>query len=165
MGGFAPKAIERCARMADGFLEFDLGTSRQYFAACDALGKPKQQQKLNVTYWAIIAEDPERAFAQAGDHWLHLLNQYIKRDAYAGRTPPLTEPYTDPKKALADGMVMLADGPEAVKVFNSDVDRGALDINLVTLMPGEPIDQVSERLQYLNDKVIPNVKHTNHPAA
>lgn len=165
MGGFAPKAIERCARLADGFLEFDPGTSKQYFDACEAIGKPSENQKLNVTYWAIIAEDPERAFIQAGDHWLHLLNQYIQRDAYAGRTPPLTEAYTDPKRALADGMVMLADASEAIKIFDADVDKGALDINLVTMMPGEPVDQVSERLQYLNDKVIPNVKHTNHPAA
>ncbi|WP_169988497.1 LLM class flavin-dependent oxidoreductase [Microbispora sp. H10836] len=165
MGGFAPKAIERAARLADGFLEFDLGTHRAYFDACDALGKDKAEQRLNVTYWAIIAEDPERAFAQAGQHWMHLLNQYILRDAYVGRTPPLTEPYDDPKKALADGLVLLTDGPGAVKIFNADVDKGAIDINLVTMMPGEPIDQVTERLAYLNDHVIPRVKHTTHPAA
>jgi alkanesulfonate monooxygenase SsuD/methylene tetrahydromethanopterin reductase-like flavin-dependent oxidoreductase (luciferase family) len=165
MGGFAPKAVERAARLADGFLEFDLGTHRTYFDACDALGKPKEEQRLNVTYWAIIADDPEKAFAEAGDHWLHLLNQYILRDAYAARQPPLTEPYTDARKALADGLVMLADGPTAVEIFNADVDKGAIDINLVTMMPGEPVDQVTERLQYLNDKVIPMVKHTQHPAA
>jgi alkanesulfonate monooxygenase SsuD/methylene tetrahydromethanopterin reductase-like flavin-dependent oxidoreductase (luciferase family) len=165
LGAFAPAAIERAARLGDGFLEFDPGSASSYFAACDAIGRPKAQQKLNVTYWAIIAEDPERAFAQAGDHWMHLLNEYIKRDAYAARTPALTEPYTDPKKALADGLVMLADGPAAIKQFNADVDRGAIDINLVTMMPGEPTDQVAERLQYLNDKVIPQVKHCTHPAA
>jgi len=165
MGGFAPAAIRRAARLADGFLEFDIGTHKAYFEECDRLGKDKAQQRLNVTYWAIIAEDPERAFAEAGHHWLHLLNQYIVRDAYAGRTPALTEPYDDPKKALADGLVMLADGPSAVKTFNADVDKGAIDINLVTMMPGEPVDQVTERLAYLNDKVIPYVKHTDHPAA
>lgn len=165
VGGFAPKAVERAARLADGFLEFDLGTHRTYFEACEALAKPKSEQRLNVTYWAIIAEDPERAFSQAGHHWLHLLNQYIVRDAYAGRTPPRTEPYDDPKKALADGLVMLTDGPGAVKIFNEDVDKGAIDINLVTMMPGEPVDQVTERLAYFNDHVIPHVKRTTHPAA
>lgn len=164
MGGFAQPAIERAARLADGFLEFDPGTSAKYFDACAALGRQPEKQKLNVTYWAIIADDPERAFALAGDHWLHLVNQYILRDAYAGRTPPLVTPYDDPKKALADGLVMLADGPEAIKIFNADVDKGAIDINLVTMMPGEPVDQVAERLQYLNDHVIPHVKPTTHPA-
>jgi alkanesulfonate monooxygenase SsuD/methylene tetrahydromethanopterin reductase-like flavin-dependent oxidoreductase (luciferase family) len=165
IGAFAPAAIERAARIADGFLEFDAGTSKHYFKTCEELGKPKSEQRLNVTYWAIIAEDPERAFALAGNNWMHLLNQYILRDSYTGRTPPLREPYTDPKKALADGLVLLADGPMAIDMFNADVDRGAIDINLVTMMPGEPIDQVSERLEYLDKKVIPHVKHTSHPAA
>jgi alkanesulfonate monooxygenase SsuD/methylene tetrahydromethanopterin reductase-like flavin-dependent oxidoreductase (luciferase family) len=165
VGGFAPKAIQRAARLADGFLEFDHGTAATYFEACESLGRPADEQRLNVTYWAIIADDPERAFAQAGDHWLHLLNQYIARDAYAGRTPPLTKLYDDPRKALSDGLVMLADGAQAIKTFNADVDRGAIDINLVTMMPGEPVDQVTERLQYLNDHVIPHVKHAEHPAA
>lgn len=165
MGGFAPGAVRRAARLADGFLEFDNGTHRTYFEECDRIGKAPSKQRLNVTYWAIIAEDPERAFAQAGHHWLHLLNQYIARDAYAGRSPALTRPYDDPKQALDDGLVMLADGPSAVKTFNADVDKGAVDINLLTMMPGEPVDQVTERLAYLNDKVIPNVKHTSRPAA
>jgi alkanesulfonate monooxygenase SsuD/methylene tetrahydromethanopterin reductase-like flavin-dependent oxidoreductase (luciferase family) len=165
MGAFAPKAVERAARLADGFLEFDPGTLGSYFAACESLRKPRSQQRGNVTYWAIIAEDPERAFALAGEHWMHLLNEYIIRDAYAARQPPLVEPYADPKKALADGLVMLADGAKAIETFNRDVERGAIDIHLVTMMPGEPVDQVAERLQYLNDKVIPYVQKTDHPAA
>lgn len=165
MGGFVPKAIERAARLADGFLEFDPGTLATYFDACDRIGKPVEDQRANVTYWAIIADDPEKAFAEAGPHWMHLLNEYIIRDAYTARQPPLREPYTDPKMALADGLVLLADGDQAVEIFNRDVDRGAIDIQLVTMMPGEPVDQVAERLQYLNDKVIPRVKHAAHPAS
>lgn len=165
MGGFAPAAVERAARLADGFLAFDPGTQPVWYDACERLGRDKADQRLNVTYWAIIAEDPEKAFAEAGNHWLHLLNQYIKRDAYAGRTPPLTAPYDDPQRALADGLVMLADGPTAVETFNADVDNGAVDINLVTMMPGEPVDRVSERLAYLSDHVIPHVKQSQHPSA
>ena len=164
LGAFLPKAVQRAARLADGFLAFDIPTATQYFDACRELGKPPEEQKLNCTYWAIIAEDPERAFALAGDHWLHLLNQYIIRDAYVGRTPPLTVPYDDPKKALADGLVMLADAPTALTEFNRMIGLGAIDITLVTLMPGEPIDQVNERLEYLSDKVIPNLALSDHPA-
>ena len=164
LGAFAPKAVERAARLADGFIAFDLPTASVYLQACEALGKPLAERRLNCTYWAIIAEDPERAFALAGDHWLHLLNQYILRDAYVGRVPPLREPYDDPKRALADGLVMLADAPTALTEFNAMIDLGAIDITLVTLMPGEPIDQVNERLQYLSDKVIPGLARSDHPA-
>lgn len=165
MGGFVPQAVKRATELADGFLEFDLGTGKQYFDFADELGIDKSKQQLNTTYWAIIAEDPEKAFAEAGEHWMHLLNEYIVRDSYAKRTPPLTEPFTDPKDALAQGLVLLADGDEAVKIFNADVDKGTIDFNFVTAMPGEPIDQINERLEYLNDKVIPRVKNSTHPAA
>jgi alkanesulfonate monooxygenase SsuD/methylene tetrahydromethanopterin reductase-like flavin-dependent oxidoreductase (luciferase family) len=160
VGAFAPPAIQRAARLADGFFEFLPETGAQYVQMSRALGNPEEEIRVNATYWAIIAEDPERAFALAGDHWLHLLNQYIMRDAYAGLNPPLVAPFETPAEALAAGLVTLADGPAAIEKFNADVDRGIVDINIVTMMPGEPIDQVSERLQYLNDKVIPKVKHS-----
>nr|WP_279550106.1 LLM class flavin-dependent oxidoreductase [Leucobacter weissii] len=165
MGGFAPAAIDRVARLADGFLEFDAGTRSRYFQACDALGKPREQQRVNSTYWAIIAEDPEKAFAEAGEYWMHLLNEYIVRDAYTARTPPLRDPFTDPREALAEGLVFLADADGAIKKFNADISNGTIDIHLVTTMPGEPIDQVNERLQYLNDKVIPRLEPVCHPSA
>jgi len=164
MGAFAPKAVERAARLADGFLAFDMPNADEYLAACEAIGKPREEQRLNATYWAIIAEDPERAFAAAGEQWMHLLNEYIIRESYTGRTPPLTEPYTDPKKALADGLVTLTDAAGALKQFNAMIDKGAIDFNLVTHMPGEPVDQVSERLEYLSTQVIPHLKTSDHPA-
>ena len=163
VGAFAPPAIDRAARLADGFFEFLPDTAERYLQTSQELSKPADQIRVNATYWAIIAEDPERAFAQAGDHWLHLLNQYIVRDAYAGLNPPLVTPFESPSDALAAGLVTLADGPAAVEKFNADVDRGIVDINIVTMMPGEPIEQVSERLQYLNDEVIPRVKHSESP--
>jgi alkanesulfonate monooxygenase SsuD/methylene tetrahydromethanopterin reductase-like flavin-dependent oxidoreductase (luciferase family) len=165
MGAFHPRAIERAARLADGFLAFDLANIEEYIAACNQIGKPAAEQRINCTYWAIIAEDPEREFARVGRHWLHLLNQYIVREAYKGRQPPLTAPYDDPKKALADGLVMLTDASGAIAEFNRVIAKGAIDINMVTMMPGEPVDQVSERLEYLCNRVIPFVDKSSHPVA
>jgi alkanesulfonate monooxygenase SsuD/methylene tetrahydromethanopterin reductase-like flavin-dependent oxidoreductase (luciferase family) len=160
MGAFADAAVERAARLADGFLAFDLATAARYMAACERIGRPREDQLVNCTYWCIIAEDPERAFDAAGEQWLHLLNEYIVRDAY----PALNGPYDDPKKALADGLVMLADAPAAIAEFNRVIAEGAIDITLLTLMPGEDVDAVSQRLQYISDKVIPHVDQSDHPA-
>lgn len=169
IGGFADPAIQRAARLADGFMAianpWESSTFQTYFDACAEIGKPEQQQRLNATYWAIIAEDPEKAFAEAGEHWMHLLNQYILRGAYSDRDLPLTEPFTDPKEALDQGLLMLADGPTAIDVFNNDIAQGVIDFSMVAMMPGEPADQVAERLQYLNDKVVPFVHDCRHPAA
>lgn len=164
VGAAVPKAIERAARLGDGYLAFDTTTFGTYFAACDALGKPASEQRANATYWSIIADDPERAFAQAGEHFMYLINGYIKRGVYTDRDIPLTEPYTDPQRALADGHIMLLDAAGAIKLFDTDVDRGVIDFSLLMAMPGEPADQVAERIQYFNDRVLPFVKESGHPA-
>jgi alkanesulfonate monooxygenase SsuD/methylene tetrahydromethanopterin reductase-like flavin-dependent oxidoreductase (luciferase family) len=164
MGAFVPVAVERAARIADGFMAIDQSTVQGYFDACKRLGKPVEEQRLNRTYWTIVAEDPEKAFAQAGPHWMYLFNEYIRRDAY-----PDLKPFDDPQKALeaaeVDGLIMMADGPTAVKEFNAAIAAGAIDITLLTLMPGEDPDAVAERLEYISSEVIPKVDETDHPAA
>jgi alkanesulfonate monooxygenase SsuD/methylene tetrahydromethanopterin reductase-like flavin-dependent oxidoreductase (luciferase family) len=160
MGAFADAAVERAARLADGFFAFDLATAGRYIAACERIGRPREDQMLNCTYWCIIGEDPERAFAQAAEQWMHFLNEYIVREA----SLPATKPYDDPKKALSDGLVLLADASEAIKEFNRVISEDAIDITLVTVMPGEKVDVVSERLQYISDEVIPHVSQSDHPA-
>lgn len=163
IGAFAPAAVERAARIADGFMAIDKSTVPLYHEACERLGKPPAERRLNRTYWTIIGEDPERAFAQAGPHWMYLFNEYIKRDGY-----PHLEVFDDPHKALAaaeaDGLIMVADGPTAVEEFNAAIDAGAIDITLLTLMPGEDLDAVAERLAYISSEVIPKVKESDHPA-
>ncbi len=161
IGAFSDSAVDRAARVADGFLAFDPATAAVYLEACERHGRPQEERRLNCTYWAIIAEDPERAFAGAGEQWLHLLNQYIVREAFAH----IPKPYDDPKSALADGLVFLADAAGAIDEFNRVIAQGAIDINLVTTMPGEEVDVVSERLEYLATHVIPHLDPSEHPAA
>jgi alkanesulfonate monooxygenase SsuD/methylene tetrahydromethanopterin reductase-like flavin-dependent oxidoreductase (luciferase family) len=160
MGALADVAVERAARLADGFLAFDPATAGKYLDACKRLGRPKHEQRLNRTAWAVIADDPERAFADAGKHWLHVLNAYIVR----GGLGPGVAPYEDPQKALADGLILLADASQAIKEFNGYIAAGAIDITLFTFWSGEDVDAVSERLQYMSDEVIPNVDKSDHPA-
>jgi len=164
VGAAVPAAIDRAARLGDGYLAFDTTTFAHYFAACDALGVPIQQQRANATYWFIVAEDPERAFAHAGEHFMHLINGYIMRGVYSDRDIPLTEPYTRPADALADGHITLVDAAGAIQKLNADVTRGVIDFSLLMNMPGEPADQVAERIQYFNDNVLPHVEQSSHPA-
>jgi alkanesulfonate monooxygenase SsuD/methylene tetrahydromethanopterin reductase-like flavin-dependent oxidoreductase (luciferase family) len=160
MGALADVAVERAARLADGFLAFDPATAGKYLDACERLGRTKSEQRLNRTVWAVIAEDPERAFADAGKHWMHVLNAYIVR----GSLGPDISVYDDPAKALADGLIMLTDASGAIAEFNGYIAEGAIDITLFTVWSGEDVDSVSERLQYISDEVIPHVDRSDHPA-
>jgi alkanesulfonate monooxygenase SsuD/methylene tetrahydromethanopterin reductase-like flavin-dependent oxidoreductase (luciferase family) len=162
MGAFVPAAIDRVAQYADGFLAFGHGGIDEYFAACERHGRPPEERQLNRTYWAIVDEDPERAFASAGPHFLHMFNDYIRREAYPDITP-FDDPEPARKIGIESGFLLLADAAGAIEAFNADIARGASDINLLAFQPGEDVDAVSARLQYLADHVIPRVNHAAVP--
>jgi alkanesulfonate monooxygenase SsuD/methylene tetrahydromethanopterin reductase-like flavin-dependent oxidoreductase (luciferase family) len=162
MGGFVPAAIDRVAQHADGFLAFGHAGIPEYFAACERHGRPPEQRQLNRTYWAIIDEDPERAYASAGPHFMHMFNEYIRREGYPGLTP-FEDPAPAREMGREGGYLLVADAAGAIDAFNQDVAAGARDINLLAFMPGESIDEVSRRLQYLSDHVIPHVDQIDQP--
>jgi len=164
MGAFVPAAIDRVAQYADGFLAFGHAGIDEYFAACERHGRPPERRRLNRTYWAIIDEDPERAFAEAGPHFLHMFNDYIRREAYPD-LDILEDPGTARDIGHEYGYLLVADAAGAIEEFNAMVDRGATDITLLAFQPGEPVDRVSQRLRYLADHVIPHVKESDHPSA
>jgi alkanesulfonate monooxygenase SsuD/methylene tetrahydromethanopterin reductase-like flavin-dependent oxidoreductase (luciferase family) len=162
MGAFVPAAIDRVAQFADGYLAFGAETIAEYLAACDRQGRHPDERQVNRTYWAIIDEDPERAYASAGPHFVHMYNDYIRRDAY-----PDLEPFDDPETALAlgreAGVLLVMDADAAIEAINRDIAQGVRDISLLTFMPGEDVDTVSARLQYFSDKVIPRVDKVESP--
>lgn len=161
-GAFVPAAIDRLTRFADGFLAFGAGTTEEYLAACERNGRPPEERMVNRTYWAVIDEDPERAYAAAGPHFVHMYNDYIRRDAY-----PHLEVFEDPQVGLElgrkDGVLLVMDADEAVRTLNEEIAKGVSDITFLTFMPGEDADEVSRRLQYISDHVIPAVDQVEQP--
>jgi alkanesulfonate monooxygenase SsuD/methylene tetrahydromethanopterin reductase-like flavin-dependent oxidoreductase (luciferase family) len=152
IGARAPAAIERAARLADGLLALDAEAAAIYLRACDALGRPQQNRRIDRTYWTILAEDPERSLDQVGENMIYRLNEYIARGAFPG-----VEPYDDPHKAVADGHCLLLDGPAAVREFDAAIAQGATAITITPVMPGESIDGAAERIQFLADWVVPRL--------
>ena len=127
MGGFVPAAIDRVAQLADGYLAFGADTIPEYLAACERQGRVPEERQLNRTYWAIIDEDPERAYAGAGPHFIHMYNDYIRRDAY-----PDLEVFDDPAdgaRARPRGRCAAGDDADgAIEAINRDIALGARDI-------------------------------------
>jgi alkanesulfonate monooxygenase SsuD/methylene tetrahydromethanopterin reductase-like flavin-dependent oxidoreductase (luciferase family) len=162
MGAFVPAAVDRVAQHADGFLAFGHAGIEEYFEACGRHGRPPEERQLNRTYWAIIEEDPERAYAAAGPHFMHMFNDYIVREGYPGLVQ-FDDPEPARKMGLEGGYLIVDDAAGAIKAFNRDIAAGARDINLLVFQPGEDIDEVSSRLQYLSDHVVANVDEIEQP--
>ena len=155
IGALSPPAIERAARLGDGFICVLPDQIGEYVRARSRLGL--DAGRIAVGNQWIVAEDPERAWAAVGPHVLYQHNAYIDFGMFG---PPETTPrLTDPQQLLDVGMWRLLDADAAVDELVRQAAAGpVVDFFSWTAFPGEPLDQAAERLEYLAARVIPGVR-------
>ena len=158
VGAMAPPAIARAAKIADGFLSTQNDHQPAYLEAVEALGKPVADAKIYAGQWTIIAEDPERVWADIGQHALYQLNEYIKWGAFG---PPDEVPqFPDTDAILAAGAYQLWDADLAISNLTALLsERPQIkDVHFWAQLPGEPADSGSARIEYLAQKVAPGIR-------
>ena len=152
MGGMAPPAIQRAARLGDGFLCTGGIGLDDYVAAAGEGGA------IYLGHWGIIAEDPEREAALVGPHVLHQTNEYISWGAFG---PPEETPlFPDAASAIEGGLYELHDGPGAVAALTSLLQSypQIRDVHFWAQFPGESVDSGSRRIEYIAGEVLPAVR-------
>jgi alkanesulfonate monooxygenase SsuD/methylene tetrahydromethanopterin reductase-like flavin-dependent oxidoreductase (luciferase family) len=164
MGAQSPVAIDRAARLGDGLFCTTNADVLEWKVACERHGRPPEHRHLNRSFFAIIDEDPERAYAEAGPHFMHLMNEYVIRGSF-GNVPPFEDPASARRFTADVGALLVADAVGAVATIDAAIEQGATDIHLVAVMPGEPIERTTERLRYFADQVAPAVRRSVHPSA
>lgn len=149
MGGTAVPALERAARLGDGFVASIVDEVVGYLAACERLGIATEDKHTCVTSWAIVDEDPERALHDLGPYMLHQVNGYVDFGF-------LKVPYFEDAQVLVDqGFYKMVDAAGAVEFFSEAAEVGVKEIQLFGQIPGEPIDSGTRRLEYISERVIP----------
>src|SRR5699024_9663013 len=112
IGAMAEPAIERVARIGDGFLSTQNPHQASYLAALERQGTPPEHGRIYAGQWAVIADDPEREWARIGKHALYQLNNYISWGAFG---PPETTPqFADASQIPQAGAFQLWDPATAV---------------------------------------------------
>ena len=158
VGGMAPVAVERAARIGDGFLSTGGIGFDAYVAALDALGKPRSEGVICLGHWAVVSPDPEAEAARVGPHALYQLNRYASWGAFG---PPEQAPqYADAASALREGLYQLWDADQAVAELTKlllDVPQ-IVDVHFWAQLPGEPVEQGSARIEYMARHVLPRVR-------
>jgi alkanesulfonate monooxygenase SsuD/methylene tetrahydromethanopterin reductase-like flavin-dependent oxidoreductase (luciferase family) len=155
VGALSTPAIERAARVGDGFICVLPDQVSEYVTARRRLGRDDGRVALG-NQW-IVAEDPEREFARIGRHVLHQINAYAAFGAFG--PPDLVPRLPDPDDVVAQGHYRLLDGPAAAAELVEQIRSGPVeDVFSWTLFPGEPVESAAARLEYLASTVIPAVR-------
>ncbi|TDG15340.1 LLM class flavin-dependent oxidoreductase [Seongchinamella unica] len=157
LGGMVEPAIQRAARVADGFLCTGGIGIDMYNAALEQQGKSVQDGDVILGCWAIIAEDPEAEAAKIGEHILYQANEYIKWGAFG---PPGSVPlYENAAAAIENGLYELWDADMAVTEINKLLANypNIRDIHFWAQFPGESVASGDARLRYIADKVLPRL--------
>lgn len=158
LGGMVEPAIQRAARVADGFLCTGGIGMDIYNEALLAEGKSIEDGDIILGCWAIIAEDPEAEAARIGDHILYQINEYIKWGAFG---PPDSTPlFDDARVAIENGLYELWDADTAVAELQKllQASPNIRDIHFWAQFPGESVESGNARLKYIAENVLPRLR-------
>jgi alkanesulfonate monooxygenase SsuD/methylene tetrahydromethanopterin reductase-like flavin-dependent oxidoreductase (luciferase family) len=154
----APPAIDRAARIADGFLCTGGIGMDTYVECLAANGKKPEEGNIILGCWAIIAEDPEAEAERVGPHVLYQSNEYIRWGAFG--PPDQTPLFPDAKTAIENGLYELWDADMAVEKLSGMIEQypQISDIHLWAQFPGESVEAGDRRLKYIAEKVLPRLR-------
>ncbi len=158
LGGMAEPAIERAARIGDGFLCTGGIGLDIYAEALTKVGKSPAEGNAVLGCWAIIAEDPEAEAAKVGEHVLYHINEYISWGAFG---PPDEVPlFETVDAAIENGLYELWDADMAVANLSALVQQYPMisDIHFWAQFPGESLDAGDARMNYIAEKVLPRLR-------
>jgi alkanesulfonate monooxygenase SsuD/methylene tetrahydromethanopterin reductase-like flavin-dependent oxidoreductase (luciferase family) len=157
MGGLAEPAIERVARLADGFLATGNDHHQSYVDACARCGRAADAA-IYAGQWVLIDRDPEATWARVGDRAVYQLNRYIEWGAFG---PPDQIPrYADRDAVVAGGAYELQDPALAIERLTELIRARPQirDLHFWAQLPGEPVESGSRRLELIAREVLPEVR-------
>ena len=158
LGGMAPPAIDRAARIADGFLCTGGIGMDTYVECLEANGKSPEEGNIILGCWAIIAEDPEAEAERVGDYVLYQSNEYIRWGAFG--PPDQTPLFPDARTAIENGLYELWDADMAVEKLSAMIEQypQISDIHFWAQFPGESVESGDRRMAYIAEKVLPRLR-------
>jgi alkanesulfonate monooxygenase SsuD/methylene tetrahydromethanopterin reductase-like flavin-dependent oxidoreductase (luciferase family) len=149
VGASVPKAIDRAARLGDGFFASLDEQIPLFYDARKKRGLPVDGHLTCRTVTAVIAEDPERAMAEVGEYVTYLINAYIEWGFI--KLPP----FKSIEPIVEMGVFPFVDAAGAISMFEEIGNLGVDEIHVMSALPGEPVAGAQARLEYLATEVIP----------
>jgi alkanesulfonate monooxygenase SsuD/methylene tetrahydromethanopterin reductase-like flavin-dependent oxidoreductase (luciferase family) len=152
LGGTAAPALERAARIADGFLASQDHHAASFIEAAERLGRTSVRDRTVRTARLLVAPDPERALVDLGPSLLHQVNQYIDFGFISHAH------YVDAREVIRDGHYAVVDADGAVAALARSASAGVAEFHFMAVLPGESVASGTERLRYVATDVLPRVR-------
>lgn len=152
LGGNVEAAIKRAALIGDGFISSKNADLAIYEEALRGAGRKGTAIASQV---AMIVEDPERAAVELKTYALNYVNIYVER-GFVQRAR-----FETVQDAIDSGLYNIWDGERAAsEIASAIVSHPSVDevLFLASSGPGEPIENSYPRLQYIMDRVIPDIR-------
>ncbi len=158
MGAVSPPAIERAARISDGFLSSGGVGQAEFIEALAALDKPVENDRIFAGCWGIVSEDPEREAEALGPYLLHQMQGYLEMGAFGGGDG--APRFNTPADAVAQGFYQFWTPDQAVDRILSELMAfpQIRDMHFWAQFPGEPLESGSRRIELLARQVLPQVR-------
>jgi alkanesulfonate monooxygenase SsuD/methylene tetrahydromethanopterin reductase-like flavin-dependent oxidoreductase (luciferase family) len=158
IGGMAEPAIDRAARIGDGFLSTGGIGHDLYLSGLAKAGKAPEDGAIYAGHWGIVSDDPERELAVVGEHLLYQINEYVAWGAFG--PPGTVPPFASPAAAVEHGMYELWSVETAVEELTRMLraQPQVVDVHFWAQFPGEPVAAGSRRLEVLARRVLPAVR-------
>lgn len=160
VGAQSPASIDRAARMTDGVITLSNAHFQWYLDALEKYDKPVEDGRIYASQWAVVADDPEKVWAEGfGEKAMFQLNEYITWGAFDSPGAPRPPCFPDQQSLLDSGFYRLMDAAAAVDELVGLAEQypQVRDFHYWAQLPGETVESGSARIQYMADKVIPEV--------
>ncbi len=156
VGAMADVAIERVARIGDGFLSTQNAHQATFLDAVRRHRGDVDDAVICAGQWTLVADDPEREWARIGDHALYQMNEYVAWGAFGPQVPT----FPDRDAVIAAGAYEVWDPDTAVAEITALVQATPQirDVHFWAQLPGEPLESGSARLELMATKVLPRVR-------
>ncbi len=151
VGGGVAASARRAARFGLGFWGMNDEANQMYVEECRKLGRepgPMMQQSIGIH----VAEDPERAWSQIGDHVLHLVRSYAAWSGDASESSSPLHGLNDLEAVRKAGIIQVVTPDQCVELAKQR------SIALMPLVSGLDPDIGWGSLELFVDKALPRIQ-------
>jgi alkanesulfonate monooxygenase SsuD/methylene tetrahydromethanopterin reductase-like flavin-dependent oxidoreductase (luciferase family) len=156
IGGFAPNAVKRAARMGDGLLGGEPDGINIYLDELRAMGKDPAQARITCgNPWLYVSNDPEKMWDAVAPYVIHAIDCYSNW-MKTWNTPPLYPPVANKEELKKTGLLTVLTPEQAIKTIREFAElRHVTRYIFIMSEAACPMKIMREHLELFAAKVMP----------